>query len=319
MKSEVIEALHDKKLSPPQRFQKLFDLYRKHPEALPILNRSFNAQGYSPVNIQSIEYELKKVYKIRDTEVAEFVAPKDIKVIAPQGLSAELSEKLAAFDIEKANYAKELVPMANEVAAALKVELPSKKGVDLKEFLKSHVPVAPAPEVNPFEDAPDDVKTSIKLRDEFPFLSEADCPDKFKILIADKMTAYENYKASREDIQKLLEAGASEEELFEKGKQAVENFELNLDIYDELNHYKEHKQILGKHPIFKEEMLQAQVDAYSTKDLIKTQRNLRSYISRETKVLDKMEDSDDKTALTQKVADWTAELELIDKRLAETK
>lgn len=320
MKHEVIEALHSTALSRNARFQKLFELYRKHPEALPAFNRSFNAQGFSPVNLQSLEYELKKVYKIKDTEVAEFKSLKEITVvISKEGLTPELTAALVNLDIENANYHTQLLPLANEVAEALKLELTSKKGDDLKAFLQSHRPEVVEKKVNPFTDAPEPVKKGIKLREQYPFLAAEDCPDKFKILVSDFMTAHDNYVATRPEIKEAIEAGASNEDLFELGKKAVENFELNLEIGDELNHYKEHGEILGKHPIFKEEMMQATVDAYSTKELIKNQKNLRSYISRETKVLGGMDDGEQKSALATKVEDWKAELQLIDKRLAETK
>ena len=94
---------------------------------------------------------------------------------------------------------------------------------------------------------------------------------------------------------------------------------MNLDIYDELNYYNEHKQILGKHPIFKEEMMNESVEAMTTKELIKRQKNLRSYISREEKVLEKMKEGDEKVALSEKIVDWKHELELVDKRVDSTK
>ncbi|HUI32013.1 MAG TPA: hypothetical protein VLY84_00220 [Dysgonamonadaceae bacterium] len=320
MKLKVIEALHSKELVQRERFQVLFDLYRKHPEALPTLNRSFNAQGYSPANLRSIEYELKKTYKIKDSEVASFSA-KETKVVRldVKALSAELLAELQLLDFDVVDYSKVLKPLANRVAKELDVKLESTKKVDLIAFLKGHTTNTVEAAPNPFIDAPEDVKQGIKLRDEFPFLKDETCPDKFKILVSDKFTAYENFKSGREEIKKLLAEGATEADLFELAKSVVENFELNLEIYDELNYYKEHGQILGKHPIFKEEMMQATVDAYSTKELLKTQGNLRSYISRETKVIEKMEDGDQKAALMQKVMDWTAELTMIDKRLAETK
>src|SRR5690606_1387694 len=127
-----------------------------------------------------------------------------------------------------------------------------------------------------------------KLREEFPFLNEKDCPDKFKILVADKFTALKAYEDAHAELQRKKAAG-EEEGLFELGKTSVENFELNQLIYDELNYYKEHKEILGNHPIFADDMLQKQVDGYSTKEAMKRQGNLRSYISRETPKLEKME------------------------------
>src|SRR5690606_748194 len=154
-----------------------------------------------------------------------------------------------------------------------------------------------------------------KLRQEFPFLSEDNVPDKLKILVADKFTALEKFEAAHEQIQKMKAAGETEG-LFDLGKKAVENWELNQLIYDELNHYQEHKEILGNHPIFADEMLQKQVDAYSTKEAMKRQGNLRSYISRETPKLEKMA-ADKKEKAEAKIKGWQDELNLIDARLNE--
>src|SRR5690606_27785006 len=87
-----------------------------------------------------------------------------------------------------------------------------------------------------------------KLREEFPFLNEKDTPDKFKILVADKFTALKAYEDAYAEIQRKKAAG-EEDGLFELGKTATENWEQNQLIYDELNHYQEHKEILGNHPI----------------------------------------------------------------------
>ena len=234
-------------------------------------------------------------------------------------LSDETVKNLSDFDFDNADYRKELLPLAKAVSSELKEELPSQKKVDIIAYLQSKIPAPVVEAVNPFLDAPEDVKQGIKLRDQFPFLTDADCPDKFKILVADKFTAHATFVGSREDIKKMIADGATFEDLFELAKKAVENFELNLDIYDELNYYNEHKQILGKHPIFKEEMMNESVEAMTTKELIKRQKNLRSYISREEKVLEKMKEGDEKVALSEKIVDWKHELELVDKRVDSTK
>jgi hypothetical protein len=161
----------------------------------------------------------------------------------------------------------------------------------------------------------DEAQEKKKLREEFPFLNEKDCPDKFKILVADKFTALKAYHAAFNEIQRKKAAGETDG-LFELGKTSVENFELNQLIYDELNYYQEHKEILGNHPIFADDMLQKQVDGYSTKEAMKRQGNLRSYISRETPKLEKMEAAKKEKA-EAKIKAWQDELNLIDARLNE--
>lgn len=171
-----------------------------------------------------------------------------------------------------------------------------------------------AEQVNPYTEAPDAAKEALKLRDEFPFLKDKDCPDEFKILVADKFTALEEFEKAHAEIQKVKES-ADADTLFALGKQAVENWELNREIYEELDHYKEHGEILGNHPIFEHDMLQAKVNAYSIQDAMKRQGNLRSYISRESKKLESIKDEKKRANVETKISDWQAELDLIDARL----
>lgn len=89
---------------------------------------------------------------------------------------------------------------------------------------------------------------TVKMRDEWPFLSEDDCPIELKILAADKITAWKNYVTNH---QKLFSV-CSLEECLETAKNCVFFYCQNRKIFSEFAHYKEHKAILGKHPIFQE-------------------------------------------------------------------
>lgn len=165
-----------------------------------------------------------------------------------------------------------------------------------------------------FNDAPDDAKSGMKLREQYPFLNEDDCPDKLKILIADKITADHKFMTSREEIQQLI-ASDNEDVLFELAKKAVENFELNKEIKDELDYYGEHKEILGNHPIFSDENLQALVNGYKEADLKSTRANIRTYISKETKKLENAKDEDSKAVIQSKIDAHLEHIALIEVRL----
>lgn len=89
---------------------------------------------------------------------------------------------------------------------------------------------------------------TVRMRDEWPFLSEDDCPIELKILAADKITAWRNYSKNHE---KLFSAN-SLEECLEAAKNCVFFYCQNRKIFSEFAHYKEHKALLGKHPIFQE-------------------------------------------------------------------
>lgn len=84
-------------------------------------------------------------------------------------------------------------------------------------------------------------------------LNDAACPDEFKILMADKITAWNAYLKLHEYLLKI-ESGEIEAADYEKAdiaKDAVTAFDENQKIYDELNAYQTTGKVLGLHPIFK--------------------------------------------------------------------
>ncbi len=323
-KKKVIVALTGNEV-PQKQYNELLQLFIKHPHHGPAQAKYYNASGFSKPNLDTLKYDVKKCYGITDAEVRNYVPEKKEESIQEQFKreTKELGDFLVKLlgNFEEMDYHKELKPLAVEVSNKFKHELPDMKTATLVAYLgeqKAKLLSVESEEVKPskniYADAPDEAKAGLKLRQEFPFLSEADCPDKFKILVADKFTALENYEVSFEEIQKKKSEGDTEG-LFELGKKAVENFELNQEIYDELNYYQEHKEILGNHPIFADDMLVKTVNAYSTQEAMKRQGNLRSYISRDTKKLEEIKDAKKKENAETKLKEWQDELDLIDKRL----
>lgn len=315
-KETVIKALHEKDAR--KRFNELLQLLIKHPHHPAGVVRFLNSSGYTADNLKMLEYDIKQCYGITAGDVRSFEpvqAPESKKII-------NLFEGL-----EEMSYA-ELKKLANETAANMEVELPDQKKETLLSFLNEinrtatvgteHVSGAKVEKPNPYTEAPEEVKEGLKLRDEFPFLRDEDCPDEFKILVADKFTALEQFEAAHTEIQKLKET-ADPKTLFALAKKAVDNFELNREIYEELDYYKEHGEILGNHPIFADDILQRTVNAMSIQEAMKRQANLRSYISRESKKLDGIKDKQKKANAETKISDWQAELDLIDARLNATK
>lgn len=119
------------------------------------------------------------------------------------------------------------------------------------------------------------IKSEQKLRYEFPFLSQPDCPDVLKILVADKITAFAAY---RDAHQKLFTAADADQ--FNAIKDTVENFIINRQIYKELNHYKQHHKILGDHPVFEKINMIDDLQKMKTEDLVIRKDNLKKYILR---------------------------------------
>ncbi len=115
-----------------------------------------------------------------------------------------------------------------------------------------------------------------KLRDDYPFLRQSDCPTELKVLVADRITAFERYTQAH---NRLFDC-TSLEECYQTAFEVVSNYIENRSIYAELEHYKEHKAILGRHRIFKHLKQLKQLQSLSILELITQQRRLRSAIWR---------------------------------------
>lgn len=114
------------------------------------------------------------------------------------------------------------------------------------------------------------------FREQWSFLSDRDCPNELKILAADKISAYRNYTSAH---QQLFEC-VTEEDCFSVAKKVVENFIENRKIHSELAYYKEHRSLLGKHPIFDEVKRLAELRALPITELFRRKTNLEEAIWR---------------------------------------
>ena len=170
-----------------------------------------------------------------------------------------------------------------------------------------------------FTQAPDQVKEAIKLRDEFPFLNEKDCPEEMYVLVGKKFNHYHAYVAAAETLLVNIEdvnnpetaIALTPEEVNALALESVKDFEVNQEIYAELTHYKEHGKILGKHPIFVERKLKESIDALTVEKATKRIANLDNYIRRDKSNAEKATKDADIEKYTQKVKEWEIELRLI--------
>lgn len=129
--------------------------------------------------------------------------------------------------------------------------------------------------LSPFSGSVPD-RQSRKLRNEWTFLSEPDCPPELKILAADKITAYHNYVSAHEQLFTC----ETPEECFETAEKVIENFRQNRKILSEFAYYKEHRSCLGKHPVFASMKRLASMRKLSIVGLLKKQKNLEGAIWR---------------------------------------
>jgi len=110
----------------------------------------------------------------------------------------------------------------------------------------------------------------------FPFLRDSDCPQELKILAADKITAHEHYVRAHDRLFDCTTLA----ECFHTAREAIVNFQENRAIFAELDYYREHRPILGKHRIFEHLRRQQQLHKLNIVELLAEQRRLKSAIWR---------------------------------------
>jgi hypothetical protein len=114
------------------------------------------------------------------------------------------------------------------------------------------------------------------FRSEFPFLNRPDCPIELKALVTDKFTSFYTYR----DLHRSLRDCTNLTECAQTAKALVENFAENRAIWAELEYYKKHKVLLGKHPIFKHYQRVKDLRKLSVKDLVLKQIDLKHNVWR---------------------------------------
>jgi len=119
-------------------------------------------------------------------------------------------------------------------------------------------------------------RDTVKVRDQWPFLADPECPPELKLLISDKITAYRNCV---QEYSKLSSATNAQEQL-NTTRSLVANFINNYNIYKELKYYKDNSVVLGEHSIFASFKRIKDLRNLSTMDLFKKKKNLEHAIWR---------------------------------------
>jgi hypothetical protein len=161
----------------------------------------------------------------------------------------------------------------------------------------------------------EEVGRGAALRMEFPFLLDKDCPMELKVLVADKMNAYYEFK---EKHAQLFEA-TTEEELAAAVEGSVEAYIDNQLIYRELDHYREHKKVLGEHPIFTKMKLQEEIGKLSGADLVKRRNAVVKSFNSAKAAIEKGDRPDLDEKRQETISQRTVELEIIDQKLESLK
>lgn len=114
------------------------------------------------------------------------------------------------------------------------------------------------------------------FREQWPFLSDPNCPPELKILAADKITAYRDYVEAH---RRLFDC-TTLDECFVTAENLIKSFSENRKILYEFTYYAEHHALLGRHSIFKEMQELATLRSLGPVALIARQKNLRGSIWR---------------------------------------
>lgn len=114
------------------------------------------------------------------------------------------------------------------------------------------------------------------FREEFPFLTSPGCPIELKALVTDKFSSFYRYRELHEELFDC----ATARECADVAAALLDNYHENRLIYAELNYYKKHGSLLGKHPIFAHYRKVKELQELSIKELILKQGKLEHNIWR---------------------------------------
>lgn len=114
------------------------------------------------------------------------------------------------------------------------------------------------------------------FREEFPFLNEPSCPMELRALVTDKFSSYFRYR----ELHARLTDCTNAQECAQICGEIIESYLDNRSIYAELDYYKRHKTVLGKHPIFKHFNRMKDLRKLGIKDLVRKQLQLEHNIWR---------------------------------------
>lgn len=150
-----------------------------------------------------------------------------------------------------------------------------------------------------------------KIRSDWPFLADPECPPELKLLISDKITAYRNCMEEYENLTKSISAS----EQLNTVRSLVTNFIANHDIYKELKHYKDKGKIMGEHKIFEQYKRVRDLRNLNSMDLFKKKKNLEYSIWRNESKIKKENRADLLHNRLEKIKELKMELAEVDRLL----
>lgn len=150
------------------------------------------------------------------------------------------------------------------------------------------------------------------FREDYPFLTDPNCPEEFKILAADKITAYNKIEDGRKQLE---DEKFSKEEKAAIAKEVATADILNSQIHDEFEHFKATNEILGLHPIFSERKLKKKIELMTGEEKARRVNALNTGIRRDKSALKNAKNEKDKIKISERMDEKKLELSLLKKSM----
>ena len=247
-----------------------------------ILKRNFN-RGQAEALMSVLVYELGNLIGLNEHEVAKL--PRKASTPKPEKKTA-----VTPVDDLLMQLAESLGITVDEVFSN------ETKLTELTEAQQQAVEkLAPA-----YAQVPETIKKVIRIREKYPFLRSQDCPEEFKIMVADMFTAYDNYR----EAYTLLSDKNTKDENLELAQAVVENYLANRAMWEELDYYLANGEILGNLPIFELLKLRKEISDLSDMDLIKKLNTTKPNITKSKKAIEAAKDAEEKAEAEKRLAKW---------------
>ena len=266
-----------------EQFNKAFELYKKTPGKNIGLETKLNRVGFTDEFLQSLLYDLQQLNGITDLEIAEE------KV---SGMKGKSSPELIDVEFDQV----EATPKVGEFTPEIG-ELDEKGELLVFEHEKT------------FEE-----KT---LREEFPFLNDANCPEVMYVVVGKRIAAFKRYQELHEKLQQVdsAEPQATEEEKAQLVQETEKAYSENQALWIELNHYASTGEILGKHELFKQHVLKREVEEMNKEELVKFISSSATFFSRKKAELGKAKEADKIAKIQTAIDEREYKLKLVNEKL----
>lgn len=267
-KEEVIKILAQEQ-KPADKYNELVSAYKasKNPNRLFLANVSRNI--YTKTNLDTLVYEVKKAYGIKDLEV---------HLAIKNGVVEKSADALPPKDT---------------------IKPPKPKGIDELQIVT-------------------DSTEPLKMREEFKRLNAKDVPDLIAIAVQKKMNTYATMQEITKKLHELEEAKSEDEDLLSNlAKELVEATEENDLLHQELKHWDETGEFLGKHDLFWQTAINKEVEKMNGVELAKEIEAARKYIGKHEKELNEKDFTDEKKAeIEKKIEQRKYKMKLAENKLA---